>query len=181
MAAVERDVAAVVAALLEADGGGRPGVDHLAYLGLGHDVGPLAMTFFTGVGGSPQGSARVPGVPATATMGNLGEAEGAVAMDGVAHLLELGHDAVVPVVDLGPVVDRGAMDARGAEHHHRAAAPLGLLLVIADVAICEAAALSVGGAVRSGHDAILGHGVADGDGTEEMPKLGGHGYLSLAS
>src|SRR5215470_17974984 len=108
-------------------------------------------------------------------MRNLGEAEGAVAMDGVAHLLELGNDAV------GPVVDRGGMDARGAEHHHRAAATLGLLLVIADVAIGEAAALPVGGAVRSGHDAVLGHGVADGDGTEEVPELGGHGYLSLAS
>src|SRR5215467_8467772 len=114
-------------------------------------------------------------------MRNLGEADGAVAMDGVAHLLELGNDAVVPVVDLGPVVDRGGMDARGAEHHHRAAATLGLLLVIADVAVSEAAPLPVGGAVRSRYDAVLGHGVAEGNGTEEMPELGGHGYLSLAS
>src|SRR5262252_4603738 len=114
-------------------------------------------------------------------MRDLREAEGAVAMDGVAHLLELRNDAVVPVVDLGPVVDRGGMDARGAEHHHRAAATLGLLLVVADVAIRDAATLPVGGAVRSGHDAVLGHGVADGDGLEEMPELGGHRYLSLAS
>src|SRR5262249_22089427 len=159
----------VVAALLEADGGGRPGVDHLAYLGPGHDVGPFAVAFFTGVRGSPEGSSRVPGVPATATMGNLGEAEGAVAMDGVAHLLELGNDAVVPVVDLGPVVDRGGMDARGAEHHHRAAATLGFLLVVADVAVGEAAALPIGGPMRGGHDAVLCHGVADRDGTEGMP------------
>src|SRR5262245_66658205 len=106
-------------------------------------------------------------------MGDLREAEGAVAMNGVAHLLELGNDAVVPVVDLGPVVDRGGMDARGAEHHHRAAATLGLLLVIADVAIGEAAAIPVGGAVRRGPDGVLCQGAAVGDGTGGAKGPGG--------
>ena len=179
--AVEGNVAAVVAALLEPHRRRRPRVDDLADLPLGHDVGPLAVTLLAGVGRTPQRRARVPGVPAPAPVRDLGEAERAVTVDGVAHLLELGNDAVVPVVDLAPVVDRGGMDAGGAEHHHRAAAALGLLFVIADVAVGEAAALAVGGAVGGGHDAVLGHGVAEGDGAQEMPERSGHGYFSLAS
>ncbi len=179
--AVERDVAAVVTALLEPHGRRGPGVDDLADLALGHDVGPLVMPLLASVRRAPQRRARIPGVPAPAAVGDLREAEGAVAVHRVAHLLELGNDAVVPVVDLCPVVDRGGMDARGAEHHHRAAAALGLLFVIADVAVGEAAALPVGGAVGGGDDAILGHGVADGNGAQEMPERSGHGYLSLAS
>src|SRR6185295_20394576 len=49
MAAVEGDVAAVVAALLEAHRGGGPGVDHLADLALRHDVRPLAMALLARV------------------------------------------------------------------------------------------------------------------------------------
>src|SRR4029453_4429290 len=150
-------------------------------LALGHDVGPLAVTLLAGVGRTPQRRARKPGVPAPAPMGDLREAQGAVTVHRVAHLLELGNDAVVPVVDLAPVVDRGGMDARGAEHHHRAPPALALLFGIADVAVGEAAALAVGGAVRRRHDAILGHGVADGNGAQEMTERGGHGYLGLAA
>src|SRR3989441_517400 len=180
--AVEGNVAAVVATLLEPHGGGGPAVDHLADLGLGHDVRPLAVALFPGVGRTPQGRARVPGMAAAAAVGDLREAERAVAVDGRAHLLELRDDAVVPVVDLGPVVHRGGMDARGAEHHHRPAAALGLLLVVADVAVGEAAALAVGRAVRGGDDAVLGRGVAQLDGAQQMTERVGHdGYFSLAS
>src|SRR5262249_53064096 len=84
--AVSRDVAAVVAALLEPDGGGRPRVDHLADLALGHDVRPLAMALLAGVRRRPEGHARVPGVPAPAPVRDLREAERPVAVDGVAHL-----------------------------------------------------------------------------------------------
>ena len=114
-------------------------------------------------------------------VGDLRQAEGAVAVDGRAHLLELRDDAVVPVVDLGPVVHRRRMDAGGTEHHHHPAAALGLLLVVADVAVGEAAVLAIGRPVRGGDDAVLGHRVAERDGAQEMTKLSRHGYFSLAS
>src|SRR5262249_59793617 len=77
VAAVEGEIAAVVAAPLEADGGRRPGVDHLADLGPGHDVGPLAVALLAGVGRRPQRHAGGPGVAPAAAVGDLGEAEGA--------------------------------------------------------------------------------------------------------
>src|SRR5262249_52322837 len=138
MPAVQRDVAAVVAALLEPHGRRRPRVDHLADLDAAHDVRPLAMPLLTRVGGRPQRNAGVPGVTAPPAVRDLRETERTVAVDRFAHLPELRDDAVIPVVDLAPVVDRGRMDARGAEHHHHAAATPGLLLVIADVAVPHA-------------------------------------------
>ncbi len=179
--AVERNVAAVVTALLEPYGRRGPGVDDFTDLALGHHVGPLAMALLASVRRTPQWCARIPGVAAPAAVGDLREAQGAVAVHRVAHLLELRDDAVVPVVDLGPVIDRGGVNARGAEHHHRAAAALGLFFVITDVAVGEPAPLAVGGAVRGGDDAILGDRVADGDGAQEVTERGGHDYLSLAS
>ncbi len=181
MTAVEGNVAAVVAALLEPHRRRRPRIDDLADLGLGHHVGPLAMAFFTSVGRTPQRGPRVPGVAAPTPVGDLRQAEGAVPVHRRAHLLELRDDAVVPVVDLGPVVDRGGMNARGAEHHHHPAAALGLLLVVAEVAVGEAAPLAVGGAVGGGDDAVLGGRVAERDGAQEVTERGRHGYLSLAS
>src|SRR5467141_1995411 len=101
-------------------------------------------------------------------------AHSGVPVDGRAHLAELGDDAVVPVVDLAPVVDRRRMDARGAEHHDDATAALRLLLVVADVALGDAALLAEGGAVRRGDDAVLGGGVAERDRAEQPGKRGAH-------
>jgi len=179
VAAVERDVGAVVAALLEPHGRRRPRVDHLADLGPGHDVGPLAVPFLPRVRGRPQRRAGVPRVAAAAAVRDLRQAERAVTVDRVAHLAELRDDAVVPVVDLAPVVDRRRVDARGAEHHHHAAAALRLLLVVADVALGDVALLAEGGAVRRGDDAVLGRGVAEAD-RAEQPREGAH-HLSRAS
>ncbi len=170
MTAVEGNVAAVVAALLEPHRRRRPRIDDLADLGLGHHVGPLAMAFFTSVGRTPQRGPRVPGVAAPTPVGDLRQAEGAVPVHRRAHLLELRDDAVV-----------GGMNARGAEHHHHPAAALGLLLVVAEVAVGEAAPLAVGGAVGGGDDAVLGGRVAERDGAQEVTERGRHGYLSLAS
>src|SRR5207247_6178260 len=99
VATVEGNVAAVVAALFEAHGGGGPAVDHLADLGLGHDVRPLAVALFPGIGRTPQGRARVPGVAAPAAVRGLRETERAGAGDGRARRRELRGGAVVPSVD----------------------------------------------------------------------------------
>ena len=174
VAAVEGDVTAVVAALLEPHGGGGPGVDHLADLALRHDVRPLAVPLLAGVRGRPEGHPRVPGVPAAAAVRDLREAERAVAVDRLAHPLELGDDAVVPVVHLAPVVDRGGVDAGRAEHHHDAAAALGLLLVVADVAVGDPALLAERRAVGRGHDAVLRLAAPDLHRAEQPSELRGH-------
>jgi hypothetical protein len=66
------------------------------------------------------------------------------------------------------------VDAGRAEHHHRAAAALRLLLVVADVAVANAALLAECGAVRRRHDPVLRLAAPDLHRAEQPSELRGH-------
>ena len=132
----------------------------------------------------PRGRHRhqpVAGVPARAAahMGELAHQRGALAVDALGELLEIGQDAIVADVELaegGRTFRRH--HRRTAEHGHGEAAS-GLLLVVALVALLRHGVLGIGRRMGGADDAVPERQSLDGQRLQEGVVLG-HGRSAVS-